>query len=87
MPVARCFLPAGIPLGSDRVSLLNPMSRSYKIALILKSRSSLAVYNDLGRLSDTELDRQVVAMLHRMRRNESSVIARMVLRAPAFSLN
>lgn len=63
------------------------MSRSYKIALILKSRSSLAVYNDLGRLSDSELEQHVLAMVRRMRRNESAVIARMVLRAPAFSLN
>ena len=33
------------------------MSRSYKIALILKSRSSLPVYRDLSKLSDRELDR------------------------------
>jgi hypothetical protein len=74
-------------LGDGCVYLMKQMSRSYKIALILKSRSSLAVYNDLGRLSDTELDRHVQAMVSRMRRNESAVIARMVLRAPAFSLN
>lgn len=63
------------------------MSRSYKIALILKSRSSLAVYSDLGRLSDSELERHVQALIRRMRRNESAVIARMVLRDPALGLN
>ena len=31
------------------------MSRSYKIALILKSKSSLPVYKDLAQLSDREL--------------------------------
>lgn len=63
------------------------MSRSYKIELILKSRNSLAVYHDLGRLSDGELERQVRAMVKRMRRNESAEIARMVLRDPAIGLN
>lgn len=63
------------------------MSRNYKIALILKSRSSLPVYKDLSQLSDRELDEHVVAMLKRMRHNESAVIARMVLRTPTFSLN
>jgi len=65
----------------------NTMSRTYKIALILKSRSSLPVYRDLARLSDRELDEQVLAMIKRMRTNESAVIARMVLRQPTFSLN
>ncbi|HEX2616686.1 MAG: hypothetical protein QM724_10010 [Flavobacteriales bacterium] len=63
------------------------MSRSYKIALILKSRNSLPVYKDLARLSDGELDEQVRAIVRRMRVNESHVIARMVLRQPTFSLN
>jgi hypothetical protein len=63
------------------------MSRTYKIALILKSRSSLPVYQDLARLSDRELDEQVLAMIKRMRTNESAVIARMILRQPTFSLN
>lgn len=63
------------------------MSRTYKIALILKSRSSLPVYRDLSKLSDRELDEQVYAMIRRMRANESSIIARMVLRQPTFSLN
>lgn len=63
------------------------MSRTYKIALILKSRSSLPVYQDLARLSDRELDEQVLALIKRMRTNESAVIARMVLRQPTFSLN
>ncbi len=63
------------------------MSRSYKIALILKSKSSLPVYRDLAKLSDRELDEQVHALFRRMRKNESSVIARMVLRQPTFSLN
>jgi len=63
------------------------MSRSYKIALILKSKSSLPVYRDLTKLSDRELDEHVLAMIKRMRTNESSVIARMVLRQPTFSLN
>jgi hypothetical protein len=63
------------------------MSRSYKIALILKSRSSLPVYRDLTKLSERELDEQVQAMIRRMRSNESSIIARMVLRKPTFSLN
>lgn len=63
------------------------MSRSYKIALILKSSSSLPVYRDLERLTERELDEQVVAMVRRMRVNESAAIARMVLRQPTFSLN
>ncbi|MCB9169479.1 MAG: hypothetical protein H6597_06175 [Flavobacteriales bacterium] len=63
------------------------MSRTYKIALILKSRNSLPIYRDLSQLSDRELDQQVVAMLRRMRVNESSVIARMALRRPTFGLN
>lgn len=63
------------------------MSRSYKIALILKSKSSLPVYKDIAKLSDRELDEQVMALISRMRKNESSVIARMVLRQPTFSLN
>jgi len=63
------------------------MSRSYKISLILKSKSSLPVYRDLAKLSDRELDEHVIAMLRRMRANESAVIARMVLRQPTFSLN
>ncbi|HQW07187.1 MAG: hypothetical protein IPH05_04350 [Flavobacteriales bacterium] len=63
------------------------MSRSYKIALILKSKSSLPVYRDLAALSDRELDEQVLAMIRRMRANESAVIARMALRQPTFSLN
>lgn len=63
------------------------MSRSYKIALILKSRSSLPLYKDLARLSERELDEQVMALLRGMRANESAVIARMVLRQPTFSLN
>ncbi|MBK6343856.1 MAG: hypothetical protein IPF41_15070 [Flavobacteriales bacterium] len=63
------------------------MSRTYKIALILKSKSSLPVYKDLAKLSDRELDEQVLALISRMRTNESRVIARMVLRQPTFSLN
>jgi hypothetical protein len=63
------------------------MSRSYKIALILKSRNSLSVYKDPNALSDSELEEQVRAMVRRMRANESHVIARMVLRQPTFSLN
>ncbi|MBK6541336.1 MAG: hypothetical protein IPG10_08660 [Flavobacteriales bacterium] len=63
------------------------MSRAYKISLILKSRSSLPVYKDLATLTERELDEQVVAMIRRMRSNESAVIARMVLRQPTFSLN
>lgn len=63
------------------------MSRSYKIALILKSKSSLPVYKDLARLSDRELDEQVESLIRRMRTNESAVIARTVLRQPTFSLN
>jgi hypothetical protein len=67
--------------------LIGTMSRSYKIALILKSKSSLPVYRDLAALSDRELDEQVLAMIRRMRANESAVIARMALRQPTFSLN
>ena len=63
------------------------MSRSYKISLILKSRSSLALYTDLSRLSDRELEEHVRNMVSRMRANESHVIARMALRQPTFSLN
>jgi hypothetical protein len=63
------------------------MSRSFKIALILKSRNSLPVYKDLSKLSDRELDEQVYAIMRRMRTNESNVIARMVLRQPTFSMN
>jgi hypothetical protein len=63
------------------------MTRAYKIALILKSKSSLPVYKDLAKLSDRELDQQVAALFSRMRANESPVIARMVLRQPTFSLN
>ena len=63
------------------------MSRTYKIALILKSRSSLPVYRDLSELSDRELDQHVAAMIRRMQANESQVIARMALRQPTFSLN
>jgi hypothetical protein len=63
------------------------MSRAYKIALILKSRNSLPVYKVLAKLSDVELDEQVKAIVRRMRANESSVIARMSMRQPTFSLN
>jgi hypothetical protein len=63
------------------------MSRAYKIALILKSRSSLPVYMDVDRLTDRELDEQVLTMIRRMRTNESAVIARMQMRQPTFSLN
>ncbi len=63
------------------------MSRSYKIALILKSRSSLPVYKDLEKLSERELDEQVRQMIARMRNNESAVIARMTITDPTFSLN
>ncbi|MBK9759054.1 MAG: hypothetical protein IPO90_03530 [Flavobacteriales bacterium] len=63
------------------------MSRAYKISLILKSRNSLPVYKDLAKLSDMELDEQVRCMVRRMRANESSIIARMSLRQPTFSLN
>ena len=63
------------------------MSRTYKIALILKSRSSLPVDRDLSELSDRELDQHVAAMIRRMQANESQVIARMALRQPTFSLN
>lgn len=63
------------------------MSRSYKIAFILKSRNSLPVYRDLAKLSDAELDEQVRSIVRRMRANESAVIARMSMRQPTFSLN
>ena len=63
------------------------MSRRYKIALILKSNSSLPLYTDVAKLSDRELEEQVMALFRRMRANESAVIARMVLRQPTFSLN
>lgn len=63
------------------------MSRNYKIALILKSRSSLPIYRDLARLSDRELDEHVHEMIRRMRHNESAAIARMVIRQGALSLN
>jgi hypothetical protein len=68
-------------------SLQEAMSRTYKIALILKSRSSLPIYRDLAKLSDRELDEQVMALIRRMRTNESATIARMVQRNPTFSLN
>ena len=77
----------GILSTGGRVFRIGTMSRSYKISLILKSRSSLPVYKDLAKLSDRELDEQVLAMIRRMRANESGVIARMVLRQPTFSLN
>lgn len=77
----------GILFARSRVYHYGSMSRSYKIALILKSRSSLPVYKDLAKLSDRELDEHVLAMIRRMRANESGVIARMVLRQPTFSLN
>ena len=79
--------PSGIHCLGTGVYFLRSMSRSYKIALILKSKSSLPVYRDLAKLSDRELDEQVLAMIKRMRANESSVIARMALRQPTFSLN
>lgn len=63
------------------------MSRSYKIALILKSRRSLAIYKDLSCLSDKELEELVRSMVRRMRANESHVIARMVMRQPSFCMN
>lgn len=63
------------------------MLRSYKIALLLKSRSSLPVYTDLSRLTDRELEEQVRAWLRRMTVDESKVIARMPLGNPAISLN
>jgi|JI8StandDraft_2_1071088.scaffolds.fasta_scaffold324679_1 hypothetical protein len=75
------------PFRLFRRLLSGTMSRSYKISLILKSRSSLPVYKDLAKLSDRELDEHVLAMIRRMRANESGVIARMVLRQPTFSLN
>ncbi len=63
------------------------MSRSYKIALILKSRSSLPIYRDIARLSDRELDEHVYDLIKRMRHDESAAIARMVIRQGALSLN
>lgn len=75
------------PFGPDHRLMDTNMSRSYKIALILKSKSSLPVYRDLARLSDRELDEQVENLIRRMRVNESAVIARTVLRQPTFSLN
>jgi hypothetical protein len=78
---------SGIPFATGSVYRIGTMSRSYKIALILKSKSSLPVYKDLAKLSDRELDEHVSAMIRRMRTNESAVIARMVLRQPTFSLN
>ncbi len=63
------------------------MSRNYKIALILKSRSSLPIYKDLARLSDRELDEHVYDMIRRMRHNETAAIARMVIKQATFSLN
>jgi hypothetical protein len=78
--------PGILPVGPD-VLLDEAMSRSYKIALILKSRSSLPIYRDLAKLSDRELDEQVLALIRRMRTNESATIARMVQRNPTFSLN
>jgi hypothetical protein len=79
--------PAGIlPVRADVITH-EAMSRSYKIALILKSRSSLPIYRDLAKLSDRELDEQVIALIRRMRTNESATIARMVQRDPTFSLN
>lgn len=63
------------------------MSRNYKIALILKSRSSLPIYKDLARLSDRELDEHVHEMIGRMRHNETAAIARMVIKQATFSLN
>ncbi len=38
-------------------------------------------------MSDSELDEHVRTMMRRMRKNESDVIARMILRQPTFSLN
>lgn len=66
---------------------IGTMSRTYKISLILKSRSSLPVYIDLSKLSDRELDEHVANMIRRMRTDESAVIARMLLKDPTFSLN
>lgn len=63
------------------------MSRTYKIAFILKCRTSLPVYKDLMLLSDKELDEHMVTVLRSMRTNESALIARMVLKHPTFSLN
>ena len=45
------------------------------------------MYRDLEKLSDRELDEQVLEMVRKMKANESAVIARMVLRQPTFSLN
>lgn len=63
------------------------MTRKYKITFILKSRRNMAVYTDLSHMTDEELDDHYRTMVRRMRRNESAVIARMVLRQPTFSLN
>ena len=74
-------------LGPCSCVFLMKMSRPFKIALILQSRSSLPLYRDLDRMSDRELEEQVLELLRRMRRNESAVIARMIVRDPTFSLN
>lgn len=63
------------------------MTRSYKIAFILNSRDSLPVYRNLSELSDAELDEQILALVRKMRLNESAAIARMVMRQPTLSLN
>ncbi len=86
-PLAIFIGDRGIPNASVIVFLPRSMSRAYKISLILKSRSSLPVYQDLTKLSDSELEEQVRVMVRRMRTNESSIIARMSLRQPTFSLN
>ncbi len=89
-PFPGSFGHRGIPMPTSNVFLAEAsftMSRAYKISLILKSRSSLVVYTDLSRLSDQELEDHVRSLVRRMHRNESQVIARMVLRDPTFSLN
>ena len=63
------------------------MLRSYKIALILKCKSSLPVYKELEKLSDRELDEHVRTMVNRLQVDESHVIARMMIRQFTFSLN
>ena len=83
---------AGIPTPPPCVYYTGPktslkMSRPYKIALILRSRSNVAVYVDLTRMSDSELEVQVQAVMRRMRRDESAVIARMVMHEPTVCLN
>lgn len=78
---------SGIRRSAFRVYHLRAMSRSYKIAFILKCRTSLPVYKDLMRLSDKELDEHMMTVLRGMRTNESALIARMVLKDPTFSLN